>query len=101
MRSGLAQVPCEAGVGAETNPVRPDRLTVEPPVAAAADEVAVVLGGAAIHAHEVEAPAPVEWLRGRLRRLIPVLFTGRRRTVARRGHPQRAERPLAAAERRR
>ncbi len=45
------------------------RLTLEPQLAAHADEMFVVLGDPAIYEHENEPPASVEWLRERYRKL--------------------------------
>ncbi len=51
------------------NPIRADRLTLEPQLVAHADEMFVVLSDLAIYEHENQPPASVEWLRERFRRL--------------------------------
>ena len=43
------------------NTIRLDGLTLEPQIAAHADEMFIVLGDAALYAYENEAPASVEW----------------------------------------
>ena len=46
-----------------------DKLTLEPQVAAHADELFLVLGDPALYAYENEAPPSLEWLRARFLRL--------------------------------
>lgn len=51
------------------NLIHTDRLTLEPQVAAHAQEMFLVLSDPAIYQHEGEPPASVEWLRERFRKL--------------------------------
>ncbi len=45
------------------------RLTLEPQIAAHADEMFIVLGDPAIYEHENQPPASLDWLRGRFAKL--------------------------------